>query len=118
MKQDIEIVRGTSNTFDIEVTDANGDPYTLADGEQIIFGVKKKPEHGECLIKKVSTACTDGVCTIEIDPEDTLELPFGKYFYDVGLRSGSDFFQIIGCEKFKLPEFHILPNITKWGDGE
>ena len=112
MKQDIEIIRGTSNTFEVEVTDANGEPYTLASGESIIFGVKKRATHMDYVLKKVVTESTDGVCTVILAPEDTASLPFGKYFFDVGLQSGAAFYNIIGCSEFIISE-----NITKWGDG-
>lgn len=38
MKQDIEIIRGTTNTFNIEVKDTDGAAYTLASGEKLVFG--------------------------------------------------------------------------------
>jgi hypothetical protein len=44
MKTDIEIVRGTTNTFDITVTDAFGQLYTLSANETLLFGVKRTPE--------------------------------------------------------------------------
>lgn len=113
MKQDIEIIRGTSNTIHIRVTDASGANYTLASGEKIIFGVKKRPEHDECVLKKIITEITGGVCTVEINPEDTESLPFGKYFYDAGLLSGGDYYNVV-----PYSEFYIKPNITNRGDGE
>ena len=112
MKQDIEIVRGRSETLAITVTDDDGELYTLADGEKIVFGVKKKPEDDECVLKKIITALTDGVCTVEIKPEDTESLPYGKYFYDVGLLSGDNYFTVIPSSVF-----HVRKNITKRGDG-
>lgn len=112
MKQDISIIRGTSKAFRIRVTDANGELLALAAGEKIIFGVKKRPEHEECLIKKAVTEITDGVCTVQIDPADTEALAFGNYSYDVGLLSGDDYFNIIPCS-----QFHICKNITERGDG-
>ena len=111
MKQDIEIIRGTSNTLNIAVTDANGEPLTLSDGEVIIFGVKKRTEHEKCLIKKIITKVTDGVCSVEISPADTESMDFGKYSYDVGLKSGNDYFNIIPCS-----EFRVCDNVTGRGD--
>ena len=113
MKQEIEIIRGTTNQIQIHVTDrSNGEPYTLADGEKIVFGVKKRPEHDECVLKKIITELTDGVCTVEIKPEDTESLPFGKYSFDVGLLSGKDYYSVIPPSVF-----HVRENITKRGDG-
>lgn len=114
MKQDIEIIRGTSNTLEVLVTDGNGDIYTPSADEVVVFGVKKKPHFDEYVLKKkvMGSDCAAGICNILISPGDTEDLPFGKYFYDVGLQSGGDYFSII-----EPSVFHIKPNVTKWGDG-
>lgn len=39
--QDVSMVRGSTQVFEIFVTDASGDAYMLKDGEKLIFGVKK-----------------------------------------------------------------------------
>jgi len=120
MKHDIEIVRGTSEIFKIAVADENGNSYALASGEKLVFGVKKKPtqDDSQCVLKKIITAASDnGLYEVKFDPADTASLPFGKYFYDVGLLSGNDYFPVIACEDGRLPVFHIKPNITKRGDG-
>lgn len=112
MTKDIRMVRGTSRTFSVSVTDANGNPYTLQSGEKLIFGVKKQAADEELLICKVVTDCVDGVCTVELDPEDTIELAVGKYYYDVGLQSADDYYIVV-----ELSNFNIAANVTKWGDG-
>lgn len=112
MRQKIEIVRGTTNTLALSVTDADGNAYTLADGELLIFGVKEKPEDEELLIQKTITDCTDGVAMVELSPDDTIGLKYGRYIYDVGLESGEDYHNIIPASPFV-----IQPNITKRGDG-
>jgi hypothetical protein len=112
MTKDIKMIRGTSRTFKISVTDAEGNPYTLKDGEKVIFGVKKQATDEELLICKVVTECVDGVCEVELDPEDTVDLAVGQYFYDVGLESGEDYYIIV-----EPSTLNIAANITKWGDG-
>lgn len=112
MAQRIEIVRGTTNTFAITVTDANNDLYTLESCEVVVFGVKRKPEDKEPVIVKTATSGANGVYTITLVPSDTAALPYGKYFYDVCLQSGSSYHSIIEPNPFE-----ILPNVTNWGDG-
>lgn len=112
MVQCIDIVRGTTLPMALEVTDANGTAYTLASGEKILFGVKKKAtDEAAVFIKEAAAADTDGQYTITIDPEDTMDLEPGRYCYDVGLESGGDYYNII-----EPSGFNILPNVTKRGD--
>lgn len=106
MKQNISIVRGRTQTFNIAVTDANGEAYTLESEEKLIFGVKKNYYDVSYLIEKKLTsanATTDaGVYALKILPEDTKDLACGEYCYDVGLQSGSDYYSVIECSHFKV----------------
>lgn len=51
-KQKISIVRGTTNVFAVAVADESGEAYTLASGEVLRFGVKKRPGDAEYLFAK------------------------------------------------------------------
>lgn len=110
MKQDIYIIRGTSNKFSVSVTDATGAPYVLAEGEKLIFGLKQKPTDDVCVLEKPLTGGADGVYTFELTPTDTANLACTRYLYDVGLQSGDKFFNII-----EPSTFDVRPNVTKWG---
>lgn len=110
MKQPIEIVRGTTNVFQINLTDANGAPYNLAYNEKIVFGIKKTPEAAELLVVKTAEILYEGAYSVKICPEDTAALPCTKYFYDVGLETGEDFFNII-----EPSPFNIVANVTARG---
>lgn len=112
MGQKITVTRGRSATIIINVPDANGGGYTLESGEKLLFGVKETALNEELLIQKTITECTDGVATLKLIPEDTVNLKFGRYIYDVSLESGSDLFDVVTTDAFV-----IKPNVTKWGDG-
>lgn len=112
MKQDIQMIRGTTKVFNISVTDANGSPYILGSGEFLLFGVKAKPEDSGYVVLKAVSSGSDGVYTVNLAPDDTNNLPYNRYVYDVGLQSGNDYHNIIPTSGFA-----ILPNVTKWGDG-
>lgn len=112
MVQGIEIVRGTTVPISLEVTDANGNLYALADGEAILFGIKKEATDAAAIFVKAAEAGTEvGQYKILITPEDTLDLATGQYYYDVGLATGGDYYNII-----EPSPFMILPNVTKKGD--
>lgn len=113
MVQAIEIVRGTTLPMILEITDANGSLYSLGTGERVLFGVKKEPKDESPIF--VLTAAAQGATgqySITIYPENTQALEPGRYWYDVGLESGGDYFNII-----EPSGFTILPNITSKGAG-
>lgn len=112
MKQRIEIVRGTTNTFHINIADANGAPYTLGSGERVVFGIKSKPESEELLVVKVGEILYEGTYVVKLCPEDTAALPCGKYSYDVGLDTAEDFFNVI-----EPSPFDIVASVTTRGCG-
>jgi len=112
MAQKIEIVRGTTNTFDITVRDTDGNEYTLADGEKVVFGIKRKLDDSKAIFAKTTTSGKDGVYTVTIEPADTEDLDPGRYFYDVGLLSGTQYYNVV-----KHKPFIIRANVTSRGDG-
>lgn len=111
MAQKIEVVRGTTNTINIAVRDSDGNAHMLGAGEVIVFGVKKNYEDEECLILKTITSLVNGVGKLTLAPDDTAELACRKYVYDVGLKSGANYYSVI-----EASDFVVSANITKWGD--
>lgn len=113
MVQDINITRARSYDIDLEITDDNGNGYTLGDGEVILFGIKKDPdtETEPIFCRAAEETGTAGVYTLHIYPEDTQDLAPGRYYYDVGLESGGNFYDIISPSCLML-----LSNVTKKGD--
>ncbi|MBR6353569.1 MAG: hypothetical protein IKS25_05520 [Oscillospiraceae bacterium] len=110
-KQPIKIVRGTTNGFVIAVTDETGEAYELQSGEFIRFGVKQQPTDTTYIFTKTITeANEDDEYAFTIVPNDTISLPFGSYWYDVGLQSGTDYFNVIPASPFE-----VAYNVTKWG---
>lgn len=107
MAQTIEIVRGTTNTFQISVLDASGAPYNLGSAEKIVFGLKKEVKDEALLVVKVAEILAEGLFQVTLCPEDTCELDYGHYHYDVGLDDGVNFFNII-----QDSPFIIVTNVT------
>ena len=111
-KQPLSMVRGTTLALALTLTDESGEPYSLSSGEVLRFGVKKKPEETDYLITKEagpSDVDDDDNYVFVLNPADTEELPFGCFFYDVGLQSGSNYFNVIEASNFK-----IAYNVTEW----
>ena len=107
----INIIRGTTNAFGVRIESSDGEPYMLQSGEKIIFGVKLNTENSDYDIVKTVTVAdyTDGAYNINLAPEDTAGLNFGRYYYDVGVQTADgDYYMIIPCS-----EFNVLENVTE-----
>lgn len=109
MAQPIKIVRGTTNTFSIDVTDADGNPYTLGSGEKLVFGVVELGGTAP-LFTREATADDTGGYVVTITPADTAQLRPDRYFYDVGLQSGGNFYNVV-----EYSPIDIIPNATVAG---
>ena len=108
MVNKIKIVRGTTNVFNITVNDESGAVYQLNSGEKIVFGVKCDTDDAEfTLLKTANFVADEGVYTVTITPEDTVNLRCDDYIYDVGLQSGANFFSVI-----EPSPFIVEPNVT------
>ena len=111
-KQKITIVRGTTMAFAVAITDEEGEPYELESGEVLRFGIKKRANDAEYIKVLEATAASvdpEGAYPFALAPSDTINLPFGTYSYDVGLQSGTAYYNIIPAS-----DFVIATNITKW----
>lgn len=95
----IELTRGDSAAFNISIKDADGDEYTLQDGDELLFTIKKNVNTNEIILQKSGTH-------IEIQPEDTEGLSYGDYVYDVQLTIAEDgrVDTIITPSKFRIRE--------------
>ena len=111
MDNEIRIIRGTTAYIDIQLEDAGGEAYILTDGEVLRFGVKlsARSENYKVLKELTSANINDGSdgYILMLSPDDTEELPYATYSYDVGLQVGQDYFNVIP----RAP-FVIAPNIT------
>ena len=113
--QNIEMVRGTTHAVAIGLSYASGAAYTLAHGEVLRFGVKRTYNSTEYLIEKELTSADlyAGDYVLVLRPADTEGLACGRYYYDIGLQSGADYFNVVKCSNFTLSQ-----NITSWEGAE
>lgn len=98
----LAVQRGTSKSLCISVYNDDGTIYSLANGDKIIFGVKKLLSDIDYAIKKISTLDDkdgDGYL-ISLEPADTQGL-LGTYLYEVGLQTVSgEYYIVIDCSEF------------------
>lgn len=79
-ENNIYLTRGDYAAMDVIMTHDDGSEYTLQTGDSLVFTVRRIPGKGEIVIQKMVTAPL-----IELDTDDTKDLTFGDYKYDVYL---------------------------------
>lgn len=99
----ISMIRGDSGVFTITITDANGSPVELTEGDVLTFTLRRTPRSPTIVLQKT---ITDG--TLTINPSDTQDMPFGSYVYDVELKRADGYTDTI------IPphEFLVLEEVT------
>lgn len=101
MSNKLKLTRGDTLRLHIDVFKEDGTVYELSDGDELTFTLKRDPMQAAPLVQKTGSDVT-------IAPEDTEDLPFGVYWYDVQLTfSGGDVWTVI-----KPTSFEILPEVT------
>lgn len=116
MRQPLEITRGRTVPISFPVyNEKTGAPYVLADGELLLFGIKKDPDKDQApIFVKAAVADPDageGWYLVTLHPEDTQDLAPGVYYYDIGLESGGEYLDIV-----RKSTFTIESNVTGKGD--
>lgn len=96
VNNNISITRGDSAIFALAVKKADGEPYEISEGDTVIFTVKKSTYDKEIITQKT---VVNGVITI--NPDDTKNLEYGTYYYDVELTQADGFVStVISPHKF------------------
>lgn len=102
----IRMYRGDSETLRV-VLKKNNEYIPLEEGDIVYFSIKKYIDDQEYVLQKVETSFSEGEAIIEIDPEDTKNLPLGKYVYDVQLTTRHD--RVI---TLKVDSFILIGEVT------
>lgn len=84
---EIYITRGDSESFEVSLFDMVDDvKRELIEGEDVVyFTVKTSTQTMKKTFQKIINEFQDGKAIVNIDPEDTKELRYGNYYYDVQL---------------------------------
>ena len=103
--QHLVLYQGNSVYITVLLADIiNDSSYQLSAGDKLIFGVKRKKNANEFVIKKILTSADelDGEYTFSFTPEDMNIFPC-RYYYDVGLQfSDGGFETVVHPSRFKV----------------
>jgi hypothetical protein len=99
--ENISLTRGDSLILHVNIMQ-NEEPYVPREGDVVRFALKKKSSDEECLIlKDIDTETLQLI----IEPDDTKNLPYGTYRYDIELTTAAGFVDtFIGPANFKITE--------------
>ena len=76
----IRLTRGDTLRVSIALKDYEGNDYTPLQGDVIRFALKKRYEDQRPLIHKI---IDNETLMLVLEPNDTKDLPFGDYVYDI-----------------------------------
>ncbi len=76
----INITRGDSANFAVDLVDDNDTAYVMCEGDVLKFTVKGSVRKGKILLQK-----TTSTNIFSLLPQDTKEWNFGNYIYDIEL---------------------------------
>lgn len=96
----IYLTRGDTGYIEIDLADEDNDAIELDDSDEVVFTLKESTSNNEAILTKT---LDEGI--VKILPEDTEDLDYGNYVYDIQLtRSNGDVFTIVEPTLFKIME--------------
>jgi hypothetical protein len=100
---DLAMIRGDSESITLSLKDGAA-VVPFVTGDTVYFTVKKSSLVDEIALQKIVTEFNeDGNCIIEIAPNDTKDLGFRSYVYDIQLnRLDGTVTTIVPCSNFAI----------------
>lgn len=103
---DLEFTRGDTQYIKFQLKDGNGENLRLTNSENLYFTVKENQNSKKILIQKTfptEIKYSDGYYIFEITSEDTSDLAYNTYQYDIELKSG-DYVKTLGLGTITLTD--------------
>lgn len=105
--QDIYMTRGDTESITLSIFDEEGNliPFSNANGDIVYFTVKASTQTGTVSFQKTITIFTpEGEAIVEIVPNDTKDLRYGDYVYDVQINKNGNVTTVVKPAKFVIQE--------------
>ena len=105
--KNIRLVRGDSDSITVQLSEGN-EAKQLVTGDIVYFTVKKSPYVSAKVFQITITEVVDGKAIIPITHDDTKDLEFKLYVYDIQITFAD------GTVKTIVPpsQFEIMPEVT------
>ena len=95
---DIHLTKGDSAYLNVEITNDDGTPYAIKEGDSLTMTVKST--NGTKIFSKTVQAYE----SIIIEPKDTIDVGVGRYKYDIQLNTENQVYTIISVSSFFVEE--------------
>lgn len=95
---DLEFTRGDTQFLKFKLKDGEGNLIELTESDNLYFTVKQNDSSSKVLIQKKypnDIKYEDGYFSFVLNSEDTSNLAYGTYQYDIELKSG-DYIKTLG----------------------
>lgn len=97
-KNKISLTRGDSAVFNVDLINEHGQVHHLSEGDLLIFTLKKSTRTKEIILQKHIERNE-----FKLSPDDTHELNFGYYVYDIQLiKVNGDIQTIVPPTSFEI----------------
>ena len=88
---DLEFPRGDTQICKFKIKDKNGQEISLSNTDKLFFTVKKNSKSTDVAFQKTLSngieLKSDGYYYVTINSDDTAELNYGDYVYDIELKT-------------------------------
>ena len=95
---DIHLTKGDSAYLNVEITNDDGTPYNIKEGDTLTMTLKAT--NGTQIFSKTGKAYE----SIIIEPQDTINVGVGRYKYDIQLNTENQVYTIIPVSSFFIEE--------------
>ena len=95
---EIHLTQGDSAYLNVEITNDDGTPYAIKEGDTLTMTVKAT--NGTKIFSKTVQAYE----SIIIEPQDTINVGVGRYKYDIQLNTENQVYTIIPVSSFFIEE--------------
>ena len=95
---EIHLTQGDSAYLNVEITNDDGTPYAIKEGDSLTMTVKST--NGTRIFSKTVQAYE----SIIIEPKDTIDAGVGRYKYDIQLDTENQVYTIIPVSSFFIEE--------------
>jgi len=98
----LAMIRGDTELISVSMKNEAGVALPFEVGDIVYFTVKKSVSTETILLQKIIEEFNEGVAEITIEPDDTKELAYGTYKYDVQFNRGTEVKTIVAPSGFEI----------------